>query len=603
MFRRRMLRAFALASVTSLAAWSTGASAQQIDRIVVFGDSYADTGNFFRLVGVNPLTTSIYTTGRFSGGSNYIDSLSQTLQVPVYNFAIGGARTNNTNQTAGAPGFTFEVQQFLAGGGSNGFPAVTTTLDRSDLVAVSIGGNDARAYQLGGGSLAGASAAAATAVTSFQSNFDLVEAKGTPTISFLAGDTGKLPEIAANPTGAAIRTAYSTAFNSGVQSILAGYANRGSIVHYLDLTTILGDINANPAGYGLAGITCPALPNTTCVADTNAPYLTYVDGLHLTSKGFAIVAQYVDRQLAAPLTLGGPADLELDTARQWQRTLSSRTDLYRYGAPQTGLRIYAVGDAFQRGVPASDQNSAFTINGGGGTVGAEYGFGTGLIGVAGNYSRTRLGYNNDAAFDHVRTWQAGIYASMAADGFFGEAYAGFGKDRNRMRRTGVVEGMAANPHGSHTVAGAKGGYLFPFMGFQMGPVIGLDYARAKVNGYTETGDPALALTVSRQSLKALTGQAGLEFRGELAGLHPFVDATLEKDFTGDHRVIDFAQTTSPTIVNHWDINRSKRTYGKISGGGTADLTPGIAVDAFVSTTINRRQGQEIGGQLSLKAKF
>src|SRR4051812_27580147 len=121
MFRRRMLRALALASVTSLAGWSAPSTAQQVDRIVAFGDSYADTGNLFRLVGLNPLSTSIYTTGRFSGGTNYIDTLSQTLQVPVYNFAIGGARTNNANQNAGAPGFTFEVQQFLAGGGANGF--------------------------------------------------------------------------------------------------------------------------------------------------------------------------------------------------------------------------------------------------------------------------------------------------------------------------------------------------------------------------------------------------------------------------------------------------------------------------------------------------
>ena len=192
---------------------------------------------------------------------------------------------------------------------------------------------------------------------------------------------------------------------------------------------------------------------------------------------------------------------------------------------------------------------------------------------------------------------------MAADGFFAQGYLGYGKDRNRITRTVVVEGMAANPHGSHTVAGAKGGYLVPFSGFQVGPVVGLDYARAKLNGYTETGDPALTLTVSRQSVKALTGQAGLEVRGELAGLHPFVEAMLERDFTGDHRVIDFFQTTAPTIVNHWDVNRSKKTYGKLAGGGSADITPGIAVDAFVSTTVNRRQGQEIGGQLSLKARF
>src|SRR3954452_10939377 len=292
-YRRRVSRTLACASALSIAAGATPAAAQHIDRIVVFGDSYADTGNALRLAGINPLSTQIYTTGRFSGGTNYVDTLSTLLNVPQYNFAIGGARTNNSNQTAGLPGLTFEVQEFLAGGGTLGFPAVNTSLNRNDLVAVSIGGNDARAYQQGSGTLAGAPAAAATAATSFQQNFDLVMAHGTPTVSFLAGDTGRLPEIATNPAGAAVRTAYSTAFNGGVQNVLAGYAARGSIVHYLDLSKVLDQISANPAAYGITnGLVCPLFPgNTTCAANATG-YLFYGDALHLTSNGFAIVGQY-----------------------------------------------------------------------------------------------------------------------------------------------------------------------------------------------------------------------------------------------------------------------------------------------------------------------
>lgn len=94
MHRRRILRALACASVLSLSAVSSSAVAQQIGRIIVFGDSYADTGNALRLAGINPVSTQVYTTGRFSGGTNYIDTLSQTLQVPQYNFAIGGAKTD-----------------------------------------------------------------------------------------------------------------------------------------------------------------------------------------------------------------------------------------------------------------------------------------------------------------------------------------------------------------------------------------------------------------------------------------------------------------------------------------------------------------------------
>ena len=103
---------------------ATPAAAQRIDRIVAFGDSYADDNNATSLILANPATPAatraqiqqLYPTGRFSGGTNYIDTLSQLLNAPVDNFAIGGARTDNRNQTPGLPGFTFEVNTFLAGG-------------------------------------------------------------------------------------------------------------------------------------------------------------------------------------------------------------------------------------------------------------------------------------------------------------------------------------------------------------------------------------------------------------------------------------------------------------------------------------------------------
>jgi uncharacterized protein YhjY with autotransporter beta-barrel domain/phospholipase/lecithinase/hemolysin len=596
--RRRVL---ACASLLSLAAVAAPAGAQQIDRIIVFGDSYADTGNALRLAGIPPLSTQIYTTGRFSGGSNYVDTLSDLLQVPQYNFAIGGASTTG-NGTAGLPGFPFEVQEFLAGGGTLGFPTVDTTLTRSDLVALSIGGNDARYYQLGGGTLAGAPAAAAASVTAFQQNFDLVMQKGSPTISFLAGNTALLPEIANDPSAQAVRAAFSGAYNSGAQQVLAGYAANGAIVHYLDLTTMLGSINANPAAFGIEGLTCPAIPDPTCIANSNAPYLFYVDNLHLTSTGFAIVGKYVARQLAAPLTLQAPSDLGFDVARQWGRTLSSRGDLYGRDA-QPGLRLYVLGDALQHDLRASSQNSAFDVHSVGATVGAEYGLPGGIVGIAGNYSRPKVSFGNDASRIRARSWQVGAYGSLSAGGLFGQAYVGYGRDRNRITRTGVVDDMTASPHGDHTVAGAKGGYLMSWGGLKAGPIVALDYARAKVDGYTEAGDAALTLNVGRQSLKAVTGQAGIEVRGDIAGLHPFVDLTAERDFTGDDRLIAFSQTSAPVIVNQWAVTRGKDTYGRLSGGASANLGGKISVDAFVSTTLGRDGGQEVGGNLGVKAKF
>jgi outer membrane lipase/esterase len=600
---RRASRALACASLLSLAAVSSAAEAQRISRIIAFGDSYADTGNFFRLAGINPVVTQIYTTGRFSGGSNYVDTLSNLLQVQDFNFAIGGAHTDNLNQTPGVPGLTFEVQEFAAGGGTLGFPSVNTALTRSDLVAVSIGGNDARDYQLKGGTLAGAPAAAAVAVTNATNNLNVVMTHGTPTISFLAGDTGQLPEIAGNPAGAAIRTAFSTTYNTGMQNTLAGYARQGSIVHYLDLTTVLNDIKANPGGYGIQGLVCPAIPDPTCIANSSAPFLFYVDNLHLTSVGFAIVGKYVVVQLAAPLTLQAPSDMGLDVAQQWGRTLSSRSDLYGRGGEKEGLRFYVLGDALSHDMRATNTNDEFEVRSWGGTVGAEYGVPGGMVGVAGNYSRPKATFGTNTADVRGHSWQVGAYGSMEAGGLFGQAYVGYGKDSDRITRQGVVQDMEAHPHGNHTLAGAKGGYLMSFAGLRAGPIVAVDYARAKVDGYTESGDPALTLNVSGQHAKAFTGQAGIEVRGDLAGLHPFVDLTAERNFTNNDRLITFAQTDAPGIVNSWAVPGRKQTYGRLAGGASATLTSALSVDAFVSTTLSHKGGNVTGGNVGVKVRF
>jgi len=412
-----------------------------------------------------------------------------------------------------------------------------------------------------------------------------------------------LPEVATNPSAQAVRAAFSNAYNSGAQQVLAGYARQGSIVHYLDLTQLAGDITANPAAYGIVGTVCPAIPDPTCIANSNAPYLFYVDDLHLTSAGFAIVGEYVVRQLAAPLTLQAPSDMELDVARQWGRTLSSRSDLYGRGKLANGIRFYALGDAVQHDLPQSDTNSAFSVRSAGVTLGAEWAMGGGMVGIAGNYSRPKVSFGNDAARIRGHSWQVGAYGSLSAAGLFGQAYAGYGSDHDRIERAGVVDDMVARPSGSHAVAGAKGGYLVQAGPLGIGPMIALDYARARVDAYTETGDPALTLNVSRQSLKAFTGQAGVEVRSEVAGFHPFLDATVERNFTGNDQLITFDQTDSPIIVNSWAIRRPTETYGRISGGTRAELFSGFSIDAFVSSTVGRKRGQEVGGNIGVSARF
>lgn len=597
---------------------ATPASAQRIDRIVSFGDSYADTGIATNIILSNPLTPpatatqirTVYPTGRFSGGTNYIDTLSQLLNAPVVNYAVGGALTNTGNVNTGLPGFTNEVNAFLANGAAPFFPT-NGGFQPGDLVAVSIGGNDARAYSSStGASVAAAPTAAAASVTSATANLDRLVAAGAPTISFLAGDTGRLPEVATLPGVAAIRTAYSNAFNSGVQTSLARYAANGTMVHYLDLSKVLDNIAANPTAYGITnGTVCPIFPNSTCVI-SSAGYLFYGDALHLTSDGFKIVAAYVARQLTAPLTLQAPSDVGLDLSKQWGRTLTSRLDAGapRDGGEATGVRFFAVGDTSSRRVGSTNRTDEYRVSMWGATAGVEFGFGNGVAGLAANYSKPRANFGNDASDDKARSVQVGGYAGYAVGGLFLQGYAGYGWDKHDITRAGVVEAMSASPKGKHYNAGIKGGYLMTLGGLRIGPVAALDYAKAKVDGYTETGDDALTLNVSSINVKSMRGSIGLEARGDLetGGLQfrPYGSAVIEKDFSGDGRTFLFSQTASPLIVNSWSVDDiSKKAYGRFNSGFSAELGANVSLDVGGSFTVGKEQGNETSGQLGLRVGF
>jgi len=607
---RKNLFAASLLAASALTV-ATPAYAQRIDNIVAFGDSYVDDGNLFEILGplTPPSALVAYPTGRFSGGTNYIDTLGQLLDAPIDNFGIGGALTDNTNTNGpGLPGFVTEWNAFLGGGGGI-FPTVSGSFDENDLLAVSIGGNDARFFQQNGGTVAGAPAAATASAAFATSGLNALVGAGAQNISFLAGNTAILPEIAGDPAAQAVRNAYSTTFNTAIQSSLSGYAANGVMVHYLDLTIVGEQIMADLAAYGLTDVACPAFPDPTCIIDSNG-YLFYGDLLHLTSDGFAIVGRYIATQLEAPLTLQAASDMSLDVARQFGRTLTSRMDT---GAPRDGdmpegIKAFIVGDGYTRDLDAGPRNDAYRSSGVGATAGVEYGFGSGVVGLAVNYTRPKINFGNDAAGNEGHSIQLGGYGGIGIAGGFVQGYAGYGWDKHDIERAGVVQEMEADPKGHHFIAGAKGGYLMPLGNVRVGPVIALDYAKATVDSYTEEGDPALTLNVDSMSYKSLRGSAGLEVRGDFAGggvqLRPFAAAVIEKDFTGDARTVHFSQTSAPTIVNSFAFDdASKKAYGRFSLGFSAAILSNVSLDVAGSTTISNDQGNETSANLGFRIGF
>jgi len=79
---------------------------------------------------------------------------------------------------------------------------------------------------------------------------------------------------------------------------------------------------------------------------------------------------------------------------------------------------------------------------------------------------------------------------------------------------------------------------------------------------------------------------------------------LEKELSDGDRTVRFAQTTAPGIVNSWALgDRSKSAYGRISGGGSAQIVSGVGMNAVLSTTIGRDDGNDVSAQVGLNVGF
>jgi len=608
----------ASAAFAALALASTPASAQTVERIVAFGDSYADDGNLFELLGIP--RPGPYPQGRFSDSTNFVDTLSQILQVPVDNFAIGGAFTGNGNINGpGIPGFVTEYQSFLAGGGPAAFPRVSGKFSPTDLVVVSIGGNDARAYERSQGLnpsqaqiaalLAGVPAQAAQRVAETTTGLNALIGAGARNISFLAGDVGRLPEV----NGLAIAqvgSAYATAYNNGIRTQLGTYANQGVIVNYLDLNRIGDRVQSNLAAYGL--ISAGACP-LACAAnpDVARQYLFYVDQVHLTSRGFEIVGQYAARQTEAPLQFEAQGEAGLQAARSFGNTMLSRLDLSsaRFGSGHSGLDFFVSGSTASSDPGRSLTSLGYDLETAGATAGVEYDLSSGLIvGAAVGWTRADADFATQAGSARADGWQFGAFAGWRGGGAFVQGYAGIGSLDYDIERAAVIDTITASPDGETMTAGALAGFLMPMGSLELGPVVSLRYARAEIDGFVENGDPVLTLGVSGQRLSSLTGSAGIEARGNLeAGglsVQPYGSAALEREFQGDARSLTYALTAAPEIVNRWNMpERSSDTYGRLTGGVNLSLASAIALQVQATGTLEAERGNEVAGSLALRIGF
>jgi outer membrane autotransporter protein len=130
-----------------------------------------------------------------------------------------------------------------------------------------------------------------------------------------------------------------------------------------------------------------------------------------------------------------------------------------------------------------------------------------------------------------------------------------------------------------------------------------------VNGYAESGDPALTFNVGRQTEEALIGSVGVQLRapfivhGQI--INPYLNLTAEDDFIGNGRLIQFNASSTPLIVTNWNIpnNASRDVYGRVTAGVVAPVWNNVSFTANVSRSFAREGGDDFYGTGGLKISF
>lgn len=212
-----------------------GFQANQINRIVAFGDSLSDTGNLFngsQWIFPNP---NSWFLGHFSNGFVWTEYLANAKGVPLYNWAVGGAA--GTNQYVALTGVYDQVTSYLTY-----MKMAKNYRPENTLFTLEFGLNDFMNY---GREVADVKADFSSAL------IRLTDAGAKNILLFTLPDATKAPQFKYS-TEQEIETVRGKilAFNQFIKEQSEYYQSKGDNVILFDAHALFSSITSNPQTHG-----------------------------------------------------------------------------------------------------------------------------------------------------------------------------------------------------------------------------------------------------------------------------------------------------------------------------------------------------------------
>jgi len=593
-----MLKSLIVATTAMVALAAAGHvyAASPFGAEVVFGDSLSDDGNISIASGypnIMKFTTNPGPIVDEDLASHYGLTLAPSL-LGGTDYAWGGAGilNNDPGTPAGVPLISTQIEGYLA---------ANPKLSPNTLYSVLGGANDIfYAATLTALNLETSTQAGTAVETAAQEEVTLIgglKAAGAHyIIVYNLPDIGITPAAASlGPTGQAGLTALSEAFNTILNS---GLGVIGTNIIPVNLFSLVHEVAAAPQAYGFTNATTPACTTAsslnctpaTLVAPNAASTYLFADSVHPTTALDALIAQYVEAELAAPAQASLLAEAPL--AYLQAETSAVQNELLYDDAPgatQTGVRLFADGGYAGQTLKAqsytpqsSNHDSLFT-------VGVDYRLNPAVsIGaeLTGGHSTDKLG-GGVGQFD-LDSFSGSVFGQYQ---WRHQAYingdVGFGTlqfdNIERMFKLGAATRVEHGEDSGTTInADVTAGYWFGAGAVHTGPHVSANYQQVRVDGYNETSGDSSAMSFGAQLREAMIGEAGWKFQAAVpvgaATLYPFAAVAYDYDADAAQRYVSAGLTSMNgtfalpgyTPAKSW-ASAQIGLNARFAGGWTADI--------------------------------
>lgn len=342
-------------------------------------------------------------------------------------------------------------------------------------------------------------------------------------------------------------------------------------------------------------------------ADAQQRYF-YSDDEHFSAAGQKIEADYVYSLLVAPSQISMLAENAVKTRSALVGTIQRQIDATEANKGGGRVAAWVTGDVASLkidnypGFP-NDPSTPLSLTGGLSYRVMPGVFVGGAVSIGQNTPKWGGG-RGEFKQDEV---SGSVYAAALGSPLWATIVGSYGTlnyDVTRVVPVGITSyANYSETSGKNWSVGGQTGYDFKIGQFKTGPVAGLLWQRAEIDGFTEAGN-FTSLGFYAQARNSLVSTLGWRAKMELGAWQPFAQVLWNHELAStDREITAFLTSASYAPTYHLPGVAVGKDWGTASVGTTVSLGSGILALGSLQTEFGDHGVRTYGGQVGLNVKF